>query len=102
LVLAICHTIGQAVCPGRIAVAAHYNRAQIQAALAMNDPATSAYLDLETGHVVYINETDTDPTIEELREAIMAAYGDRYRYVPGGNSAADDAAVTAWLEAEGL
>jgi hypothetical protein len=32
----------------------------------------------------------------------MESYGDRYRYISGGNPAADDAAVTTWMEAEGL
>jgi hypothetical protein len=32
----------------------------------------------------------------------MDGYGDRYRYIPGGNTAADDAAIDAWLEAEGI
>jgi hypothetical protein len=68
----------------------------------MNDPALSSYLDLETGKVVSINEADASPAMEQLRDTVMAAYGDRYRYIPGGNPEADDAAVTAWLEAEGL
>jgi hypothetical protein len=79
-----------------------YNREQIRAALALSDPAISSYLDLETGAVVQIDEHDTSPANEHLREQVMAAYGDRYRYIPGGNPAADDAAVTSWLEAEGL
>jgi hypothetical protein len=32
----------------------------------------------------------------------MDGYGDRYRYIPGGNAVADDAAVAAWMEAEGI
>ena len=38
----------------------------------------------------------------KLRNQVMDGYGDRYRYIPGGNAAADDAAVAVWLEAEGL
>jgi hypothetical protein len=32
----------------------------------------------------------------------MDGYGDRYRYIPGGNPAADEAAIASWMEAEGL
>jgi hypothetical protein len=83
-------------------VAATYNREQIRAALVQNDPALSFYLDLESGAVVRIDETDSAPANEQLREQVMEGYGDRYRYISGGNPAADDAAVAAWLEAEGL
>jgi hypothetical protein len=83
-------------------VAATYNREQIRAALAQTDPALSFYLDLETGTVVKIDETDSAPDNERLRDQVMEGYGDRYRYISGGNLAADDAAVTAWMEAEGL
>lgn len=81
---------------------ATYDRDTIRAALALADRAVSSYLDLQTGEVVHINETDSGPNVERLREEIMAAYGDRYRYISGGNPQADDAAVTAWLEGEGL
>jgi len=83
-------------------VAATQNREQIRAALAQNDPALSFYLDLETGDVIKISETDSSPENEQLRDHVMEGYGDRYRYIPGGNASADDGAVTAWLEAEGL
>ena len=83
-------------------MAATYNHEQIRAALAQNDPALSFYLDLETGTVVTINETESSPENDQLRDQVMEGYGDRYRYIPGGNAAADDGAVTAWLEAEGL
>ena len=83
-------------------MAVDYNREQICLALTLTDPAISSYLDLETGNVVRIDETDDRLETEQLREAVMAAYGDRYRYISGGNPAADDAAVTAWMEAEGL
>jgi hypothetical protein len=83
-------------------VAATYNREQIRAALAQTDPALSFYLDLETGEVVRIDETDSSPANELLRDQVMEGYGDRYRYISGGNPAADDAAVSAWMEAEGL
>ncbi len=81
---------------------ATYNRAQIRAALAQNDPALSFYLDLATGNVVQINDTDTSPEVETLRNQVMEGYGERYRYIPGGNPAADDAAVAAWMETEGI
>jgi hypothetical protein len=45
---------------------------------------------------------DTSPEFEEQRNQVMEGYGDRYRYIPGGNATADDAAVSVWLEAEGL
>lgn len=83
-------------------MAATYNRAQIRAALAQNDPALSFYLDLETGEVVQINETEESPENDKLRNLVMDGYGDRYRYIPGGNATADDAAIAEWLEAEGL
>jgi hypothetical protein len=83
-------------------VAATYNREQIRAALAQTDPALSFYLDLETGSVVRIDDTDSSATTEELRNQVMDGYGDRYRYIPGGNPSADAAAVAAWMEAEGL
>jgi len=81
---------------------AAFNREQIRAALALTDPAISSYLDLETGTVVYINETDSSPANDQLRDQVMEGYGDRYRYIPGGNTSADDAAVASWMEAEGL
>jgi hypothetical protein len=83
-------------------VAATYNREQIRAALAQTDPALSFYLDLDSGSVVRIDETDSSPATEQLRDQVMEGYGDRYRYISGGNPSADDAAVAAWLEAEGL
>jgi len=83
-------------------VAATYNREQIRAALALDNPAVSSYLDLDSGQVIRIDETDAGPATEELRDQVMAGYGDRYRYISGGNPAADDAAVATWLEAEGL
>ena len=83
-------------------MAATYNREQIRAALAQADPALSFYLDLDSGSVVRIDETDSSPATEQLRDQVMEGYGDRYRYISGGNPGADDAAVTAWMEAEGL
>jgi ParB-like chromosome segregation protein Spo0J len=83
-------------------VAGNYDREQIRQALAQTDPAISCYLDLDTGNVVTINEQDNSPATEQLRDAVMAAYGDRYRYISGGNSAADDDAVQDWLDLEGL
>ena len=83
-------------------VAANYNTEQIRAALALTDPAISSYLDLETGQVVQINESDSSPATEALRNQVMDGYGDRYRYIPGGNPAADAGAVATWIEAEGL
>ena len=83
-------------------MAATYDRAQIRAALALTDPAISSYLDLETGQVIQINETDDSPATEQVRNQVMESYGDRYRYISGGNPGADDTAVATWLEAEGL
>jgi hypothetical protein len=83
-------------------VAATLDRAQIKSALALTDPATSSFLDLQTGKVVHLIEGDTTPAQVELSQAVMDGYGDRYRYIPGGNTAADDAAIDAWLEAEGI
>jgi hypothetical protein len=87
---------------GELAVAAIYNHEQIRAALALTEPAISSYLDLETGQVVQIDEGDSGPATEAMRTLVMDGYGERYRYIPGGNSAADEAAVATWLEAEGL
>jgi hypothetical protein len=83
-------------------VAANYNREQIRLALAQTDPAVSCYLDLETGTVLTVNEQDSSPETEQIRDQIMAAYGDRYRYISGGKANADDAAVQEWLDLEGL
>ena len=83
-------------------MAATYNREQIRAALAQTDTAFSFYLDLDTGSVVRIDETDSSPATEQLRDRVMEGYGDRYRYISGGNPSADDAAIAAWIEAEGL
>jgi len=83
-------------------VAATYDRVQIRAALALTDPAISSYLDLETGQVIQINETDDSPATEEVRNQVMESYGDRYRYISGGNPSADATAVATWIEAEGL
>ena len=83
-------------------MAAIYNRTQICTALAHNDPAISSFLDLETGQVVQLVEGDNSPEQSALSDAVMESYGDRFRYIPGGNSTADDAAVDAWFEAEGL
>ena len=83
-------------------MAATYNREQIRAALAQNDPALSFYLDLNSGEVLRINEAENSPENDQLRDQVMEGYGDRYRYISGGNPSADDAAVAAWLEAEGL
>lgn len=79
-----------------------FDRGAIQAALALNNPAVSSYLDLQTGTVVVINEEASSAENEALRDQVMDGYGDRFRYIPGGNSGADDAAVADWLAAEGL
>ena len=83
-------------------MAVAFDRGAIRAALALNNPAISSYLDIKSGAVVAINETDAAPATEQLRDQVMNGYGDRYRYIPGGNAAADDAAIAQWLEAEGL
>ncbi len=87
---------------GERAVAVSYNREQIRAALSETDPNYSFYLDLETGEVVKLHDTDTGAETEQLRNQIMEGYGDRYRYIPGGNPSPDDAAVQDWLDLEGL
>ncbi|NJP05986.1 MAG: hypothetical protein HC837_10360 [Chloroflexaceae bacterium] len=76
------------------------NREQIRNALAETDINYSYYLDLESGNVERVH--DTDPGDDTLRNQIFEGYGDRYRYIPGGNPDADAAAVQTWLEAEGL
>lgn len=81
---------------------AAYNREQIGIALAETDPSYSNYLDMESGEVVRLNDTDNSPATEEIRNKVMEGYGARFRYIPGGNPSPDDAAVQAWLEAEGL
>lgn len=83
-------------------MAANYDREQIRNALAQSDPAISCYLDLESGSVITVDEQDSSPAAEQLRDQIMAAYGERYRYISGGKANADDAAVQEWLELEGL
>jgi hypothetical protein len=83
-------------------VASSYNREQIRAALAETDPACSFYLDLESGEVLRVSDTEATPEAEALRNQVMEGYGDRFRYIPGGNEAPTDADVESWLEAEGL
>jgi hypothetical protein len=78
------------------------DRAQIRSALALTDPAISSFLDMQTGKVVQLIEGDTSPEQVALADTVMEGYGDRYRYIPGGNTDADDAAIDAWLEAEGI
>jgi hypothetical protein len=83
-------------------VAGSYNREQIQAALAETNPAYSFYLDLETGEVLKVPDADDSPDAEALRNRVMDGYGDRFRYIPGGNPAPSNADIESWLEAEGL
>lgn len=83
-------------------MAGSYNREQIRAALAESDPACSFYLDLETGEVLRVPDTEDTPEADALRNQVMDGYGDRYRYIPGGNPAPSDADVQDWMEAEGL
>jgi hypothetical protein len=83
-------------------VAGSYNREQIRAALGENDPACSFYLDLETGAVIRVPDTEDTPEADALRNQVMDGYGERYRYIPGGNPAPSEADVASWLEAEGL
>jgi hypothetical protein len=83
-------------------VAGSYNRDQIKAALAAIDPAYSYYLDLETGEVVKVPDAEESAEAEAMRNQVMEGYGDRYRYIPGGNVSPADTDVQNWLEAEGL
>lgn len=83
-------------------LAASFNREQIRAALAETDPAYSFYLDLESGEVVRVPDTEDSPEAEALRNQVMEGYGDRFRYIPGGNPSPTDADVQNWMDAEGL
>jgi hypothetical protein len=83
-------------------VAGSYNREQIKAALAASDPAYSYYLDLETGEVVKVPDAEQSAAAEAVRNQVMEGYGDRYRYIPGGNAAPVEADVQSWIDAEGL
>ncbi len=85
-----------------VAVAAKLDRTQIKSALALSDPAISSFLDLQTGMVVDLIEGDTSPAQVELSQQVMDGYGDRFRYIPGGNANVDAAAIDSWLEAEGI
>ncbi len=78
------------------------DRSQILRALRMADPSKSSYLDLATGMVLQVDDTANDAGTEAQRTAIMEGYGDRYRYVAGGNPVADADAVQTWLDGEGL
>ncbi len=80
----------------------HYQREQIRNALALSNPALSSYLDLQTGDVVQIDDTSTEAAQVELRDQVMMAYGERYRYISGGNAGATDADVQSWMDQEGL
>jgi len=81
---------------------AEYNRDQIRAALALNDPTVSSFLDLTTGAVVALREGDESAAGQALADEVMASIGERFRYISGGNPAASDADVSAWLDNEGL
>ncbi|MBO9312220.1 MAG: hypothetical protein J7456_02985 [Chloroflexus sp.] len=83
-------------------MAANINRDQIRAALGETDPAVSFYLDLHSGEVLRVPDTDPSAEAEALRNQVMEGYGDRYRYIPGGKANPTDSDVQAWLEAEGL
>jgi hypothetical protein len=85
-----------------VVVAASFNRDQIRAALGETDPAYSFYLDLETGEVVRVPDAEQTDEAESLRNKVMDGYGDRFRYIPGGNPSPTDADVQSWLEAEGI
>jgi hypothetical protein len=76
------------------------NREQIRVALSETNISYSYYLDITSGEVVKVH--DTESADEDKRNEIFEGYGDRYRYIPGGNPNADDAAVQTWLEAEGI
>lgn len=79
-----------------------YNRDQIKTALAASDPAYSYYLDLETGEVVKVPDAEQSAEAEAVRNQVMEGYGERYRYIPGGNPDPADADVQSWMDAEGL
>ncbi|NJN15838.1 MAG: hypothetical protein HC822_05885 [Oscillochloris sp.] len=79
-----------------------FDRDQIRAALSETDPACSFYLDLQTGQVIRVPDTEDTPEADALRNQVMEGYGDRYRYIPGGTTNPTDADVQAWMEAEGL
>lgn len=83
-------------------MAASFNREQIRAALGASEPAYSFYLDLETGEVVRVPDAEDTPDAEALRNKVMDGYGDRFRYIPGGNGAPSEADVQTWMDAEGL
>ncbi|PDW03572.1 hypothetical protein CJ255_08315 [Candidatus Viridilinea mediisalina] len=83
-------------------MAGSYNREQILTALAATDPAYSYYLDLQSGEVLKVPDTEQSPEADALRNQVMEGYGDRYRYIPGGNPSPSDADVQTWMEAEGL
>lgn len=78
-------------------MAPSYDQEQIRVALTETDDTYTNYLDLQTGNVVRVHSSD-----EDTLNAILAEFGDRYRYIPGGNTGAGDADVQTWLEAEGL
>jgi hypothetical protein len=78
------------------------DRAQILRALALTNPAISSFLDMLTGQVVELIEGDESPAQVNLGQLVMDGVGDRFLYIAGGNTAADEAAVDAWMEAEGI
>jgi predicted exporter len=85
-----------------VVVAANFNRDQIRAALGEKDPAHSFYLDLETGEVVKVPDAEQTAEAEAIRNKVMEGYGERYRYIPGGNDSPTDADVQSWMDAEGI
>lgn len=83
-------------------MAAGFNLEQIRAAMAASDPAYSFYLDLDTGEVVKVPDTDESPEAEALRTMVMESYGERFRYIPGGKADPGDGDVREWMAGEGL
>jgi len=52
--------------------------------------------------VLRVPDTEETPEADALRNMVMDGYGDRFRYIPGGNPAPSDADVQGWMDAEGL
>jgi hypothetical protein len=55
-----------------------------------------------TRSVVKVPDAEQSPEAEAIRTRVMDGYGERFRYIPGGNDSASDADVQSWMDAEGL
>lgn len=56
----------------------------------------AAYLDVQTGDVMYIGNNDN------FQNEMMVGFGDRYRFIPSGKQDVCDKDISEWLKSAGL